>query len=98
MDILTYLYFEELRVDPKNRTTRTATGSCYRRALCAGAVRHAGGTRLFAPEEMSNLRKIGHFLQGHPDMKRVPGVDMSTGSLGQGVQYGKRYGARGKDR
>ena len=47
-----------------------------------GALAERG---FFAPEEMPNLRKIGHFLQGHPDMKRVPGVDMSTGSLGQGV-------------
>lgn len=85
-DILTYLYFEELRVDPKNPNDPDRDRFVLSKGHCAPGLYGALAERgFFAPEEMPNLRKIGHFLQGHPDMKRVPGVDMSTGSLGQGV-------------
>ena len=85
-DILTYLYFEELRVDPKNPDDPDRDRFVLSKGHCAPGLYGALAERgFFAPEEMPNLRKIGHFLQGHPDMKRVPGVDMSTGSLGQGV-------------
>lgn len=98
-DILTYLYFEELRVDPKNPDDPDRDRFVLSKGHCAPGLYGALAERgFFAPEEMPNLRKIGHFLQGHPDMKRVPGVDMSTGSLGQGVSTANRYGARGKDR
>lgn len=85
-DVLTYLYFEELRVDPKNPNDPNRDRFVLSKGHCAPGLYGVLAERgFFAPEEMSNLRKIGHFLQGHPDMKRVPGVDMSTGSLGQGV-------------
>lgn len=85
-DVLTYLYFEELRVDPGNPRWAERDRFVLSKGHCAPGLYGTLAERgFFAPEEMANLRKINHFLQGHPDMKRVPGVDMSTGSLGQGV-------------
>lgn len=85
-DVLTYLYFEAMRVDPKNPHDPNRDRFVLSKGHCApglyGVLAEKG---FFSPDEMASLRKVGHFLQGHPDMKRVPGVDMSTGSLGQGV-------------
>ena len=85
-DVLTYLYFEAMQVDPKNPHDPNRDRFVLSKGHCApglyGVLAEKG---FFSPDEMASLRKIGHFLQGHPDMKRVPGVDMSTGSLGQGV-------------
>ena len=85
-DILTYLYFEHMRVDP----TRPAWEERDRFVLSKGhtapalyaVLAHRG---FFPVEELKTLRKIGSRLQGHPDMKGIPGVDMSTGSLGLGI-------------
>lgn len=86
-------------MDPKNPDDPDRDRFVLSKGHCAPGLYGALAERgFFAPEEMPNLRKIGHFLQGHPDMKRVPGVDMSTGSLGQGVSTANGYGARGKDR
>lgn len=85
-DVLTYLYFEAMQVDPKNPHDPNRDRFVLSKGHCApglyGVLAEKG---FFSPDEMASLRKVGHFLQGHPDMKRVPGVDMSTGSLGQGV-------------
>lgn len=85
-DILTYLYFEELRVDPKSPGWEGRDRFVLSKGHCAPGLYGVLAERgFFASEELEKLRAIDHFLQGHPDMKRVPGVDMSTGSLGQGV-------------
>ena len=85
-DILTTLYFDKMNVDPKNPKNPDRDRFVLSKGHCAPALYGVLAERgFFATEEMVNLRKLGHYLQGHPDMKGVPGVDMSTGSLGQGV-------------
>ena len=85
-DIFTYLYFEELNIDPKDPKKadrdrfvlskgHTAPGLYSALALCG----------YFPVEDLKTLRHLGSYLQGHPDMKHIPGVDMSSGSLGQGI-------------
>lgn len=85
-EVFTYLYFEEMNIDPKNPKKadrdrfvlskgHTAPGSY-------SALAHRG---YFPVEDLVTLRHIGSYLQGHPDMKHIPGVDMSSGSLGQGI-------------
>lgn len=85
-DVLTYLYFEQMNVDPKNPHDPDRDRFVLSKGHCAPGLYGVLAQRgFFSPDEMVNLRKLGSFLQGHPDMKGVPGVDMSTGSLGQGV-------------
>lgn len=85
-DVITYLYFEKMNVDTKNPKDPDRDRFVLSKGHCAPALYGVLAQRgFFSPSEMKNLRKYGHFLQGHPDMKGVPGVDMSTGSLGQGV-------------
>ena len=85
-DILTYLYFEEMQVyptDPKNPLRDRFVLSKGHTAPALYAVLAEKG---FIPkEDLETLRKTASYLQGHPDMKGIPGVDMSTGSLGQGI-------------
>ena len=85
-DIYTFLYFEEMNVDPKNPKMEDRDRFVLSKGHAApglyAALAHKG---FFPVEDMKTLRKLGSYLQGHPDMKGVPGVDMSTGSLGQGV-------------
>lgn len=85
-DILTYLYFCEMNVDPDNPKAPGRDRFVLSKGHAAPALYSTLAERgYFDPKEMFTLRHIGSFLQGHPDMKKTPGVDMSTGSLGQGI-------------
>ena len=85
-DIVTYLYFEELRIDPKNPKDPERDRFVLSKGHCAPVLYAALAERGFFPKkDLLTLRKIDSYLQGHPDMKHIPGVDMSSGSLGQGV-------------
>lgn len=85
-DVLTYLYFEEMNIDPKNPTMENRDRFVLSKGHTAPALYGTLAERgFFDPAEMPNLRKFGSFLQGHPVLGKIPGVDMSTGSLGQGV-------------
>ena len=85
-DILTYLYFEKMNVDPKNPKKadrdRFVLSKGHAAPLLYSVLAHRG---YFDVELLTTLRQIGSILQGHPDMKHIPGVDMSSGSLGQGI-------------
>lgn len=85
-DMFTYLYFKELRVDPANPKWADRDRFVLSKGHCAPGLYAALAHRGFFPvEDLLTLRKIGSYLQGHPNMNTVPGVDMSTGSLGQGI-------------
>ncbi len=85
-DILTYLYFAEMNVDPKNPNKADRDRFVLSKGHIAPGLYATLAHRGFFPvEELKTLRKIGSRLQGHPDMKKIPGVDMSSGSLGQGI-------------
>lgn len=85
-DIITYLYMYRMKVDPKNPKDMNRDRFVLSKGHCAPALYGALAERGFFPkEEIKTFRKYDSFLQGHPDMKGVPGVDMSTGSLGQGI-------------
>ena len=85
-DIMTYLYFEEMNVDPKNPQWADRDRFVLSKGHVAPALYAALAEKGFFPkEDLTTLRHVGSYLQGHPDMKSVPGVDMSSGSLGQGV-------------
>ena len=85
-DTLTYLYMARMNVDPKNPTMADRDRLVLSKGHTAPALYSVLAQRGFFPvEELKTLRKIGSRLQGHPVMNKVPGVDMSTGSLGQGV-------------
>ena len=84
-DIITYLYFEEMNVDPSNPKWDARDRLVLSKGHTAPALYSALAQKgFFSTDELKNLRQIDSFLQGHPDMKGVPGVDMSTGSLGLG--------------
>ena len=85
-DIMTYLYFEEMNIDPENPTLASRDRFVLSKGHTAPALYATLAERGFFPkEDLKTLRKTASYLQGHPDMKGVPGVDMSTGSLGQGM-------------
>jgi len=85
-DMITYLYFQELRVDPANPHWEERDRFVLSKGHCAPALYAALALRGFFPqEELKNLRHVGAMLQGHPNMNDTPGIDMSTGSLGQGI-------------
>ena len=85
-DILTYLYFEEMNVDPQNPKDPNRDRFVLSKGHTAPALYATLAARGFFPEaDLATLRKIDSYLQGHPDMKGTPGVDMSTGSLGLGI-------------
>ena len=85
-DLFAYLYFRELRVDPANPHWEDRDRFVLSKGHTAPGLYAALALRGFFPEEdLLTLRHIGSYLQGHPNMNTVPGVDMSTGSLGQGV-------------
>ena len=85
-DIFTYLYFEELNVDPKNPKDENRDRFVLSKGHVAPALYSTLAEKGFFPkEDLTTLRHTGSYLQGHPDMKHIPGVDMSSGSLGQGV-------------
>ena len=85
-DMFTYLYFKELKVDPANPQWEDRDRFVLSKGHCAPGLYAALAHRGFFPvEDLLTLRKVGSYLQGHPNMNSVPGVDMSTGSLGQGI-------------
>ena len=85
-EILTYLYFKEMNIDPKNPKDAKRDRFVLSKGHAAPALYATLALRgYFSPDELLTLRQIGSRLQGHPDMKNIPGVDMSTGSLGQGI-------------
>ncbi len=85
-DIYTYLFFEEMNVDPadpkKADRDRFVLSKGHTAPGYYSTLAHRG---FFPTEDLTTLRKVGSYLQGHPDMKHIPGVDMSSGSLGQGI-------------
>lgn len=85
-DILTYLYFEEMNIDEKNPDKPDRDRFVLSKGHIAPALYSTLAQRGFFPvEDLKTLRHVGSYLQGHPDMKHIPGVDMSSGSLGQGI-------------
>lgn len=85
-DIYTYLYFEGMNVDPKNPKMEGRDRFVLSKGHTAPGLYSTLANRGFFPvEDLTTLRKLGSYLQGHPDMKHIPGVDMSSGSLGQGI-------------
>ncbi|MBR2736221.1 MAG: transketolase [Firmicutes bacterium] len=85
-DIITYLYFAEMDIDPQDPGRKERDRFVLSKGHAAPALYAALAERGFFPvEDLLTLRKIGSSLQGHPDKKKIPGVDMSTGSLGQGI-------------
>ena len=85
-EILTYLYFKEMNIDPKDPKNPKRDRLVLSKGHAAPALYSVLAQRgYFSPDELITLRQIGSRLQGHPDMKHIPGVDMSTGSLGQGI-------------
>ena len=85
-DILTYLYFAKMNIDPKNPKMENRDRFVLSKGHAAPALYSVLANRgYFDTELLNTLRQIGSILQGHPDMKHIPGVDMSTGSLGQGI-------------
>ena len=99
-DVLTYLYFRKMRIDPQNPQWPERDRFVLSKGHAAPALYAVLAHRGFFPvEELKTLRHIGSRLQGHPNMLTVPGVDMSTGSLGQGVSTacGMAIGAKKKN-
>ena len=85
-DLLTYLYFEEMNIDPKNPKKADRDRFVLSKGHIAPGLYSTLAQRGYFPvEDLKTLRHVGSYLQGHPDMKHIPGVDMSSGSLGQGI-------------
>lgn len=96
-DIFTYLYFEEMNIDPKNPKNPDRDRFVLSKGHVAPGLYAALAERGYFPkEDLVTLRHTGSYLQGHPDMKHIPGVDMSSGSLGQGVSAAVGMAAAGK--
>ena len=96
-DIMTYLYFEEMNIDPDDPDKKDRDRFVLSKGHTAPALYSTLANRgFFSVKELESLRHVGSILQGHPDMKHIPGVDMSSGSLGQGtsVAVGLAMGAR----
>lgn len=84
-EVFTYLYFEEMNIDPANPSLEDRDRFVLSKGHVAPGLYSALAYRGFFPvEDLETLRHVGSYLQGHPDMKGIPGVDMSSGSLGQG--------------
>lgn len=85
-DVFTYLYFEEMNIDPKDPKKEDRDRFVLSKGHTAPGLYSVLAERGYFPkEDLMGLRKLGCYLQGHPDMKHIPGVDMSSGSLGQGI-------------
>ena len=85
-EVITYLYNKEMKVDPKNPKWADRDRLVLSKGHCAPALYAILAEQGFFPrEELAKLRQVDSFLQGHPDMKHTPGVDMTTGSLGLGI-------------
>lgn len=96
-DIFTYLYYKEMNIDPKNPEDENRDRFVLSKGHCAPGLYSALANRGYFPvDELKKLRQIGAMLQGHPDMKGTPGVDMSSGSLGQGISCAVGMALAGK--
>ena len=96
-DIFTYLYFEEMNIDPKNPKKPDRDRFVLSKGHTApGLYSTLAEKGYFPKEDLKTLRHTGSYLQGHPDMKHIPGIDMSSGSLGQGVSVAVGMAAAGK--
>ena len=96
-DIMTYLYFEEMNVDPKNPKMADSDRFVLSKGHVAPALYSVLAHKGYFPvEDLVTLRHTGSYLQGHPDMKHIPGVDMSAGSLGQGLSCAVGMAQAGK--
>ena len=96
-DIFTYLYFEEMNIDPKNPKDPDRDRFVLSKGHTAPGLYAALANRGYFPvEDLLTLRHTGSYLQGHPDMKHIPGVDMSSGSLGQGLSAAAGMALAGK--
>ena len=96
-DMFTYLYFEELRIDPKEPKKADRDRFVLSKGHTAPGLYSALAERGYFPkEDLLTLRHVGSYLQGHPDMKHIPGVDMSSGSLGQGISAAVGMAIAGK--
>lgn len=96
-DIFTYLYFEEMNIDPKNPKDPNRDRFVLSKGHTAPGLYSALANRGYFPvEDLLTLRHTGSYLQGHPDMKHIPGVDMSSGSLGQGLSCATGMALAGK--
>lgn len=96
-DIFTYLYFEEMNIDPKNPKMEGRDRFVLSKGHTAPGLYSTLANRGYFPvEDLLTLRHTGSYLQGHPDMKHIPGVDMSSGSLGQGLSAAVGMALAGK--
>lgn len=96
-EIITYLYFKEMNIDPENPSDPDRDRFVLSKGHTAPALYAALALRGFFPvEDLKTLRKIGSHLQGHPSMHKTPGVDMSSGSLGQGISAAAGMALGGK--
>ena len=96
-DIFTYLYFEEMNIDPKDPKNPDRDRFVLSKGHVAPGYYSTLANRGYFPvEDLKTLRHTGSYLQGHPDMKHVPGVDMSSGSLGQGISAAVGMALAGK--
>ena len=96
-DMYTFLYFEELNIDPANPKKEDRDRFVLSKGHTAPGLYSVLANRGFFPvEDLTTLRKLGSYLQGHPCMQHIPGVDMSSGSLGQGIStaVGMALGAK----
>ena len=96
-DVFTYLYFEEMNIDPKDPKKEDRDRFVLSKGHTAPGLYSALANRGYFPvEDLLTLRHTGSYLQGHPDMKHIPGVDMSSGSLGQGISAAVGMAIAGK--
>ena len=96
-DIFTYLYFEEMNIDPADPKKADRDRFVLSKGHTAPVLYSALAERGYFPkEDLKTLRHTGSYLQGHPDMKHIPGVDMSSGSLGQGISAAVGMAIAGK--
>ena len=96
-DLMTYLYFEEMNVDPKDPKKADRDRFVLSKGHTAPGLYSALAQKGYFPvEDLETLRHLGSYLQGHPDMKHIPGVDMSSGSLGQGISAAVGMAIAGK--
>ena len=96
-DVFTYLYFKEMKIDPKNPKDPDRDLFVLSKGHNAPGLYSALAERGYFPkEDLVTLRHLGSYLQGHPDMKHIPGVDMSSGSLGQGISAAVGMALAGK--
>ncbi|MCP1102659.1 transketolase [Aequitasia blattaphilus] len=96
-DIYTYLYFEEMNIDPKNPKNPERDRFVLSKGHTSPGYYSTLAQRGFFPvEDLKTFRHLGSYLQGHPDMKHIPGVDMSSGSLGQGISAAVGMAIAGK--